>query len=164
VATNRTGRTTASPTAAHPSPTWNNDIVDGLAPQQGDQVIIKTTFGGFHLTDLDANLRAAGITSLLFTGCTTSVCVETTMREAAARRYDCVLLEDCVAEPIGANLARTNHDATVLLTELVLGWVSDSTRVVDALTDVEVHDGAARVEHRSDGHDESAATYAQPMP
>ena len=49
------------------------------------------------------------------------------------RGYECILLDDCVAEPVGGTLDRTNHDATVHLVETVLGWVSDSTTIVDAL-------------------------------
>jgi ureidoacrylate peracid hydrolase len=50
------------------------------------------------------------------------------------RGYRCLLLEDCTAEPIGHGLARTNHEATVLLTERVFGWVSDSAALLEALT------------------------------
>ena len=49
--------------------------------------------------------------------------------------YHCLLLEDCTAEAIGANLPRTNHEATVLVVELLVGWVSNSRAfegVVDA--------------------------------
>ncbi len=133
VTTNATGHTLATPGETPTSPTWNRDIVAALAPQPGDAVIAKPTFGGFHRTELDATLRAAGIDTLLFTGCTTSVCVETTLREAVVREYRCVLIDDCVAEPVGANLARTNHDATALLTELVLGWVTTAADVIGAL-------------------------------
>jgi ureidoacrylate peracid hydrolase len=108
--------------------------VDGLAPRPDETIVVKWTFGGFHGTELDTLLRDRGINTLLFTGCTTSVCVETTLREAMSRLYNCVLLEDCVAEPVGANQARTNHDATVLVTELVLGWVTNSTDVVATLS------------------------------
>ena len=133
VTTNATGHTVATPSEAPTSPTWNRDIVAALVPQPGDLVITKPTFGGFHRTELDETLRAAGIDTLVFTGCTTSVCVETTLREAVVREYNCVLVDDCVAEPVGANLARTNHDATALLTELVLGWVTTAAEVIGAL-------------------------------
>jgi ureidoacrylate peracid hydrolase len=118
------------------SPTWNADIIDALAPQPGDVVVPKTRFSGFYNTDLDATLRSFGVKTLVFTGCTTSICVESTLRDAAFRDYACVLLEDCVAEPIGAGLDRTNHEATLLLTELLFGWVSDSASLVTALQPV----------------------------
>jgi ureidoacrylate peracid hydrolase len=59
--------------------------------------------------------------------------VESTLRDGAFRDYECVVLADCVAEPIGAGFDRTNHDATLHVTELVLGWVSESASIVEAL-------------------------------
>jgi hypothetical protein len=50
------------------------------------------------------------------------------------RDYQCIVLEDCTAEPIGANLARTNHEASLLNIQLLFGWVSDSGRFIEALT------------------------------
>jgi ureidoacrylate peracid hydrolase len=114
------------------SPTWNADFVDGLTPLAGDLIVYKTRHSGFFQTDLDERLQSHGIESLIFTGCTTSICVESTLRDAFFRGYDCVLLEDCVAEAIGAQFDRTNHDATVLQTELVFGWVSDSAALAEA--------------------------------
>ena len=43
------------------------------------------------------------------------------------RDYLCVLLSDCTSEPIGNQLARSNHDATLLAVKTLFGWVSDST-------------------------------------
>jgi ureidoacrylate peracid hydrolase len=108
--------------------TWNTAIVDELAPQPGDLVITKSHHTGFFETTLDDQLRALDIEVLTFTGCTTSVCVESTLRDAFFRRYRCLLLEDCVAEPIGAHHSRSNHDATIDLVEHVYGWVANSTQ------------------------------------
>ena len=49
------------------------------------------------------------------------------------RDYSCVVLADCTAEPIGADLTRTNHEATLLVIERLFGWVSSSDAVVEAL-------------------------------
>lgn len=106
--------------------TWNTAIVDELQPEAGDIVVSKQRFSGFYGTDLDTILKTLGIKNLVFTGCTTSVCVESTLRDAFFRDYRCVLLDDCTAEPIGSGTARTNHEATLLLTEMMFGWVSDS--------------------------------------
>lgn len=113
--------------------TWNTDILAELAPQPGDQVVDKHRFSGFFETDLDAVLKELGARSLVFTGCTTSVCVESTLRDAFFRDYCCLVLADCTAEPIGQGLPRSNHDATLLLVELLFGWVSDSSAFVRAL-------------------------------
>jgi ureidoacrylate peracid hydrolase len=113
--------------------TWNTDIVAGLEPQAADTVVYKTRFSGFFGTDLHERLAAGGAKHLIVTGCTTSICVESTVRDAMFRDYSCVLLEDCMSEPIGADFARSNHDASLLAVERLLGWISDSSHFVGAL-------------------------------
>jgi ureidoacrylate peracid hydrolase len=70
---------------------------------------------------------------LIVTGCTTSVCVESTVRDAFFRNYRCVVLEDCAAEPIGATAARSNHDASLLAMQVSFAWISDSSKMGKAL-------------------------------
>jgi ureidoacrylate peracid hydrolase len=113
--------------------TWNTDIIDELAPEADDLVVHKHRFSGFYQTDLDAKLTRLGIKSLIFTGCTTSVCVESTLRDAMFRDYHCLLLEDCAAEPIGSDLARTNHDASVQVVQTLFGWTARSDELLAAL-------------------------------
>src|SRR5438094_1190916 len=114
--------------------TWDTDIVPELKPQASDIVIYKTRFSGFYQTDLDATLKKLGIKYLIVTGVTTSICVESTVRDAMFRDYLCVLLQDCMSEPIGHDLSRTNHEASLLNTEVLLGWVSASDQFVNALS------------------------------
>lgn len=118
--------------------TWNTEILPQLAPQDGDLIVPKHRYSGFFGTNLDTILRERGIASLIFTGCTTSVCVESTVRDAFFRDYRCLLLEDCTAEPIGGDLARSNHEASVLVIETLFGWVSDSAAFKAALGEKEV--------------------------
>ena len=70
------------------------DIVPELAAKPGEIVIDKPGKGAFYATPLSGLLEARGITHLVFAGVTTEVCVQTTMREANDRGYDCVLAED----------------------------------------------------------------------
>src|SRR5437867_6165979 len=113
--------------------TWDTDIVPELKPQASDIVIYKTRFSGFYQTDLDATLKKFGIKYLIVTGVTTSICVESTVRDAMFSDYLCVMLRDCMSEPIGHDLPRTNHDASLLNAEVLLGWVSDSDQLIKAL-------------------------------
>ena len=70
------------------------DFVPQLAPQPGDVVIKKPGKGAFYATPLAAVLEGRGITHLIFGGVTTEVCVQTTMREANDRGYECLLIEE----------------------------------------------------------------------
>lgn len=110
-----------------------SDILPELAPQPDEVIIVKPRFSAFYNTDLDAILKELGVTTLVFTGGTTSICVESTLRDAFFRDYRCLLLADCTAEPIGNRLPRTNREATLLLVELVYGWVAESAALVRTL-------------------------------
>jgi ureidoacrylate peracid hydrolase len=113
--------------------TWNTDIVPELAPKAEDVLLYKHRFSGFYETELGAILKRSGIKYLIVTGCTTSICVESTIRDAMFRDYSCVLLKDCTGEPIGYGLPRSNHDASLLTIQTLLGWVSASDEFVNAL-------------------------------
>jgi ureidoacrylate peracid hydrolase len=107
--------------------TWNTEIVPELKPEGGEIVVSKSRYSGFYKTDLDAILREQRIKNLIFTGCTTSVCVESTLRDAFFRDYRCLLLSDCTAEPIGSSEPRSNHEASLLVVQTLFGWVSQSS-------------------------------------
>jgi ureidoacrylate peracid hydrolase len=113
--------------------TWNTEIVDELRPQPSDILLYKHRYSGFFQTDLDDRLKRLGTRSIIFTGCTTSVCVESTLRDAMFRDYSPVLLGDCSGEVVGCNLPRSNHEASLLLIEQRFGWVSTSEEFVKAL-------------------------------
>lgn len=114
--------------------TWGTDILKELRPQATDVVMYKHRFSGFYETDLDAVLKKAGIKHLIVTGCTTSVCVESTIRDASFRDYQCVLLTDCTSEPIGKEAPTSNHEASILVMQILFGWVSTSQDFVKALS------------------------------
>ena len=84
-----------------------NQIVAALAPVAGELVIDKPGKGMFWATGLQAILQARGITHLLFAGVTTEVCVQTSMREANDRGYECLLIEDATESYFAAFKAAT---------------------------------------------------------
>ena len=114
--------------------TWNTDILPELKPQPDDVVIYKHRYSGFYQTELDATLKKLGIKDLIITGCTTSICVEATVRDAMYRDYRCVALTDCMNQPkLGKSLPGSNHDASLVLIESSFGWVSSSNQFINAL-------------------------------
>ena len=71
-----------------------NAIIEALAPAPGEVELVKPGKGAFYATPLQEILQQLGVSHLLFTGVTTEVCVQTTMREANDRGYSCLLVED----------------------------------------------------------------------
>ena len=71
-----------------------NQIVDELRPIEGELVVDKPGKGMFWATGLHETLNQRGITHLVFAGVTTEVCVQTSMREANDRGYECLLIEE----------------------------------------------------------------------
>ena len=113
--------------------TWNTEIVPELAPEPDDVVVEKHRYSGFFGTELDDVLRERGIETLVVVGATTSVCVESTVRDAVFRDYPCLVLEDCTAEPIALDSPRSNHEASLLVLELLFASITDSTALIEAL-------------------------------
>jgi ureidoacrylate peracid hydrolase len=99
-------------------------------------VISKHRYSGFFQTELNDVLRERGIRNLVFVGWTTSVCVESTLRDAFYRDYRCLVLSDCTAEVVGSDLARTNHEASLGVIEALFGWVTESESLLRVLPQV----------------------------
>jgi len=78
--------------------TWGADIVDELAPAEGDIVIEgKRGLDTFASTNLDFILRSKGIKTIALGGFLTNCCVESTMRSGYENGYQVITLSDCVA-------------------------------------------------------------------
>lgn len=109
-------------------------IIAELAPLAGEPVIDKPGKGAFHATSLHALLQARGVRQLVVTGVTTEVCVHSTVREANDRGYDCLVPADATAsyfpEFHSAGLAMIKAQGGIL------GWVSDTARVLAAFAPV----------------------------
>jgi nicotinamidase-related amidase len=108
-----------------------HDIISELYPTAGEPVIDKPGKGAFFATDLQAILQNRGITQLVVTGVTTEVCVNTTVREANDRGFDCLVPADCVGSyfpefhEMGLKMIKAQGG--------IFGWVTDSSRILAAL-------------------------------
>ncbi len=116
-----------------------HDIIPELYPAVGEPVIDKPGKGAFFATDLQAILLHRGISQLVVTGVTTEVCVNTTVREANDRGYDCLVLADCVASYFPE--FQTAALKMIAAQGGIFGWVSRSADVIAALEPA----GAGRV-------------------
>jgi nicotinamidase-related amidase len=110
---------------------YGHDIVDSLKPVAGEPVVDKPGKGAFYATDLENMLRNRGITSLLVTGVTAEVCVQTTVREANDRGFDCLVLSDCIASYFPEFYEMTLKMITAQ--GGIFGWVAPSEALLAAL-------------------------------
>ena len=77
---------------------WGAQIIDALAPAEGDIVIEgKRGLDTFASTNLDFILRNKGVETLALGGFLTNCCVESTMRTAYEHGFNVITLTDCVA-------------------------------------------------------------------
>ncbi len=110
------------------------EILPELMPLESDIIVDKTANGAFYQTDLEMVLKAQGITHLLFCGITTDVCVHTTLREAADRKFQCLLVPDACASGDAYAHAAAIHMVTV--EDGVFGVVANARDVVEGLAAV----------------------------
>lgn len=108
-----------------------NDFVPSLKPAPGEVVIPKPGKGAFYATRLQAELQSRGITHLLLTGVTTEVCVQTTMREATDRGYECLLVEDATESYFPAFKQSTLD--MVRAQGGIVGWTATAEQVLAGL-------------------------------
>lgn len=108
-----------------------SQIVAELAPVAGEIVLDKPGKGAFYATPLHELLGNAGITHLLFMGVTTEVCVQTSMREANDRGYDCLLLEDCTESYFPKFKASALE--MIRAQGAIVGWTASSEQFLAAL-------------------------------
>jgi len=108
-----------------------HDIIPELTPAPGEPVVDKPGKGAFYATDLEARLRGRGIARLLVCGVTTEVCVNTTVREANDRGFDCLVLADCTGsyfpefQAMGLAMIKAQGG--------IFGWVAPSAALLAAL-------------------------------
>lgn len=110
---------------------YGHDIVDELAPKEGEVILDKPGKGAFYQTDLASILRNTEIKSLLVAGVTTHVCVQSTIREANDRGYECLMLEDCCA----AFDIKDHEDSIRMINQQggIFGWTTPSKNLLEAL-------------------------------
>jgi nicotinamidase-related amidase len=114
---------------------YGHDIVDELKPLPHEPVLDKPGKGSFYATDLELILRNRGIKTLIVTGVTTEVCVQTTVREANDRGFEAIVLEDAV----GSYFPEFQKAALDMIKAQggIFGWVSSTEKVLPVLQKIE---------------------------
>lgn len=108
---------------------WGAAQIDQLPARAGDVSVNKHRLSGFWDTELDSLLRAAGVTTLLFTGINTDRCVFSTLQDAGFLGYDCVLVEDACATPSPQYVT----DAILFLVRQLHGFTTTAASILSAL-------------------------------
>jgi ureidoacrylate peracid hydrolase len=109
---------------------WDTKIVDELTPVPGDVIVEKSRYSGFRETELDKILKSFQIEYLIFTGVTTNVCVESTLRDAYFLDYWPMIVSDATNNA-GPSIT---HEATLWNVESSFGWVTTTEDVLKALS------------------------------
>lgn len=111
-----------------------HDLAAGMEPVSGELVIDKPGFSAFYRTDLESQLRSAGITRLIICGITTQCCVHSTLRDAVDRGFYCLTVADACAA-----IDPEVHEATLRIIQAenhLFGWIADSAAVLEAFAGV----------------------------
>jgi len=107
------------------------EIVPDLAPVTGEKVIDKPGKGAFYATDLGDHLASLGTRTLILAGVTTEVCVQTTMREANDRGFECLLAEDATESYFPEFKAAALE--MIRAQGAIVGWTASTSQIEAAL-------------------------------
>lgn len=110
---------------------YGHDIVDELQPIEGEVILDKPGKGAFYQTDLESILQNKKIKTLILAGVTTHVCVQSTIREANDRGYECLMLEDCCAA-----FDKQDHEDSIRMINQqggIFGWTTESKNLLNVI-------------------------------
>ena len=111
--------------------TWDEEVVEEIAPQPGDIVVRKQRYSGYAGTNLDMILKTHGISYCFYTGVATNVCVQFTLIHGYLLDYWPILVADaCNNSGPGYNQVATEWNV-----ENALGWVTTTDDVLRAISE-----------------------------
>jgi nicotinamidase-related amidase len=76
---------------------WGTQVHERLAPEPGEDIVVKQRVSPFYSTNLEFLLRSRKIDTLLLTGVSTDLVVLMTARDAHDRDFSVTVLEDATA-------------------------------------------------------------------
>jgi len=122
------GRTERPPRLPQPLPTGWTDLIPELGRQPGDIAVTKRTWGAFASTDLDARLKALGVTQVVVTGVATGTGVEATARQAYEQGFNVTLAVDAMTD-----VRPEAHDYSIAHVFPRLGETGMSAAIIELL-------------------------------
>jgi len=108
--------------------TWDSDFIDELKPLDNDLIVHKRRDSIFQHTEFELWLRALGIDTIVFSGVDTSICVESSLRDAFNRGWDVILISDATA-----SLSDEAYKTTLSEIRDNFGLVIDSNELLNKL-------------------------------
>ncbi len=112
------------------SGTWGAEIVEELKPSEGDILVVKPKYSAFFGTNLDTVLKTYNIKYLVFVGVSTTICVDTSIRDAFNLEYFSILISDAVASG-GPSFV---EEATISHIKHCFGWVTTTENIINAIS------------------------------
>lgn len=109
------------------------EILDELRPLLTEIVIDKPGKDAFYKTQLDVMLQRRGIESLIVCGVTTEVCVQSTMRAANDRGYECLLITDATESYFPQ--FKTATIEMIVAQGGIIGWAAESSALCHAIVE-----------------------------
>lgn len=126
--------------------TWDAQTIDEIKPSEEDHVIIKRRDSAFQDTELRMWLNTLKINTLIFCGIDTSICVETSLRDAFNIGYDVILVSDATASGINKH-----YDTTIERVRDYYGIVTDLSNLQNMVKKLEqINSGKVKYDIESD--------------
>lgn len=107
--------------------TWDAALVDELKVAPGELEFTKSRYSPFVETDIEAKLRDLGTENLIFGGVGTSVCLESSVRDASQRDFRTFVVEDAVGD-----ISSEAHEGSLHIMGAMFGWNTTSAEVIAA--------------------------------
>ncbi|MFD0695328.1 cysteine hydrolase family protein [Paenibacillus sp. GCM10027628] len=102
---------------------WGAEFFE-VAPLPGEIVVKKHRYSGFIHTRLESVLQTLKIETLIMTGVSTNLCVESTARDGFMLDYRIVFMKDACAA-----FSQEEHDMTLKTVDTYFGMVADTKEV-----------------------------------
>ncbi len=108
----------------------------GMEPRAGDKLVKKDTVDVFASTDLEKQLKAAGIKTIIMAGLMTHACVEGAARSAAVMGFNVIVSSDAsatrsITRADGVTVdAKALHQASLATIEDTFGDVMTTSKII----------------------------------